>query len=174
MAPARRRSCGRRPDLSHPPPRGAGADLSEADNIAVAAAMDATGIVEYSERPVTTLSGGERARVALARVLATEAPGIVADEPTASLDPRFQLIVMDVLRRHAAGGGAVIAVLHDLALAARVADRLVLLDQGRVGADGSPRTVLSEDRLAAVFGIQATVAEVAGLPVVVPVAVNRP
>ena len=153
-------------------PRGAGADLSEADRVAVARAMDATGVAEYAGRPVTTLSGGERARVALARVLATEAPLILADEPTASLDARFQLIVMDILRRHAAAGGAVVAVLHDLALAARAADRLVLLDHGQVVADGPPREVLDAERLAAVFDIRATVADVAGLPVVVPLAVN--
>jgi iron complex transport system ATP-binding protein len=155
-------------------PRGAGADLSQADKIAVARAMAATGITEYADRPVTTLSGGERARAALARVLATEAPLILADEPTASLDPRFQLIVMDILRRHAVGGGAVVAVLHDLALAARTADRLVLLDRGQIVADGPPSQVLAEDRLASVFGIAAAVVDVRGVPVVVPLAVTAP
>jgi iron complex transport system ATP-binding protein len=154
-------------------PRGGGADLSEADRLSVARAMADTGLEEYADRPVTTLSGGERARVALARVLATEAPLILADEPTASLDPRFQLTVMDILRRHANQGGAVVAVLHDLALAARSADRLIVLDRGRIVADGAPREVLAAERLASVFGISVAVAEVAGLPVVVPIAVNR-
>ena len=69
----------------------------------------------FAERAVTTLSGGERARVALARALATEAPVLLADEPTMSLDARHQLVVMDLLRKAARAGGAVLAVVHDLA-----------------------------------------------------------
>jgi iron complex transport system ATP-binding protein len=144
-------------------PRGAGADRA-----AVARAIAATGIGEFAERPVTTLSGGERARVALARVLATEAPLILADEPTASLDPRYQLAVMGILRRHAEAGGAVVAVVHDLALAARSADRIVVMDRGRIVADGSPRDVLSAERLTEVFGVVAEVIDVRGAPVIVP------
>ena len=95
-------------------PRTGGADLSVADVKAVKRAMAETGVTDFARRPVTTLSGGERARVALARVLATEARLVLADEPTASLDPRYQLIVLDTLRRHARQDGAVIAVLHDI------------------------------------------------------------
>ncbi len=149
-------------------PRGAGADLSAVDRAAIARAMEATGIAGHADRPVTTLSGGERARVALARVLATEADIILADEPTASLDPRYQLIVLGILKRHAEAGGTVLAVLHDLALAARIADRLVVLDGGRIVADGSPWDVLTKRRLAETFGIDAEIATVADLPVVVP------
>ncbi len=149
-------------------PRGAGADLSEADRLAVSMAMAATGVTEFAERSVTTLSGGERARVALSRVLATEAKLILADEPTASLDPRYQLIVLDILRRHAKDGGAVIAVLHDLGLAARYADRIVVLDSGSVAAAGAPRDVLTKALLAKTFGVNAQIVTLVDAPVVIP------
>jgi iron complex transport system ATP-binding protein len=149
-------------------PLGAGADLSEADRLAVGRAMAATGVTEFAERMVTTLSGGERARVALSRVLATEAKLILADEPTASLDPRYQLIVLDILRRHARQGGAVVAVLHDLGLAARYADRVVVLDAGRVAATGEPREVLTKERLAETFGVNAQIVTLVDAPVVIP------
>jgi iron complex transport system ATP-binding protein len=149
-------------------PRGAGADLSEADRTAVALAMADTGTAEYAARPVTTLSGGERARVAIARVLATEAPVILADEPTASLDPRYQIAVIGMLHRHAQSFGAVVAVLHDLGLAARYADRIILMDQGRIIADGPPQEVLTAERLAQTFGVNAEIVQVRGAPVIVP------
>jgi iron complex transport system ATP-binding protein len=149
-------------------PRGAGADLSTADREAVVRAMNATGIAAHAARPVTTLSGGERARVALARVLATEAPLILADEPTASLDPRYQLVVVDILRRHASAGGAVLAVFHDLGLAARQADRVLVIDGGRIVADGAPRDVLTKARLAETFGVNAQVVTLLDAPVVIP------
>lgn len=155
-------------------PRGVGADLSVADMTAVAEAMAATGIAQYADRPVTTLSGGERARVAVARVLASETPLILADEPTASLDPHYQLVVIDILKRHAASGGAVVAVLHDLALAARAADRLLILDHGAIVADGTPRLVLTAERLAATFGVNAEIVSVRGAPVAVPWSLTGP
>ena len=149
-------------------PRGAGADLSEADRAAVALSMADTGITQFAARPVMTLSGGERARVAMARVLATEAPLILADEPTASLDPRYQIAVIDMLRRHARSFGAVVAVLHDLSLAARNADRIVVIDEGRIVADGHPRDVLTAERLVETFGVKAEVLEIRGAPMIVP------
>ncbi|HWM81815.1 MAG TPA: ABC transporter ATP-binding protein [Pseudolabrys sp.] len=125
------------------------------DRAAVAHALAAAQIEDLADRIVTSLSGGERARVALARVLATEAEILFADEPTASLDPRHQLVVMGLLRGVAERGGAVLAIVHDLALAARFASRVVIMQQGRIVADASPAEALSDARLGTVFGIAA-------------------
>jgi iron complex transport system ATP-binding protein len=126
----------------------------------VARVLAATNIAALAARSVATLSGGERARVALARALASEAPVLLADEPTASLDPRHQLVVMDLLRG-AARTGAVLAVVHDLLLAARFADRVLVMDRGRLVADGPPAEALGPERVAQVFGV-ATVSVEAG------------
>jgi len=135
------------------------APLADADRAAIERALVATASLAFAARPVTTLSGGERARVALARALASEAPIMLADEPTVSLDPRHQLVVMDLLVRAAHGGGAVLAIVHDLTLAARFADRVVVMDRGRLVADGAPREVLTPARIAEVFGVDAAIVE---------------
>jgi iron complex transport system ATP-binding protein len=129
--------------------------VSDRDRAAVAHAIDITGTKDFANRIVTTLSGGERARVALARVLATEAKVVLADEPTMSLDPRHQFVVMDVLRHAAHAGGAVLAVIHDLALAARYADRVLVLEKGRIVADDKPEAALNPERIANIFGVEA-------------------
>lgn len=146
----------------------AGAGLSDEDRAAVDAAMERTEVQAFAARPVTTLSGGERSRVAIARVLATGAPLIIADEPTAALDLRHQIAILELLRRHADDQGTVVAVLHDLGLAARHADRIVILDGGRVVADADPRTALTPERLAETFGVRADVSEAHGALWVTP------
>ena len=137
--------------------------LPEIGRRAVAAAIAAVGLRSFEDRPATELSGGERARVLLARALATDAPILLADEPVAALDPRHQLLALDVLRARAHGGAAVVAVMHDLPLAARFADRILLMRDGRLVADGTPRDVLTPAHLAASFGIEATIADQDGM-----------
>jgi iron complex transport system ATP-binding protein len=139
--------------------------VSAADRHAVARALEATGMQAFATRIVTTLSGGERARVALARVLATQTRILLADEPTMSLDPRHQFVVMEILQRTARAGGAVLAVVHDLALAARYADRVLILEKGRVAADGRPDEALTADRIATIFGVEADMVNLGGATV---------
>jgi iron complex transport system ATP-binding protein len=126
---------------------------NQADQSAVRRALAATGLEPLADRSVATLSGGERARVALARALATEAAILFADEPTMSLDPRHQLIVMDLLREAAKRGGTVLAVVHDLALAGRFFDRVIVMDKGRLIDDAPPAKALTGERIAEVFGV---------------------
>ncbi len=139
-----------------------------ADAAAIDRALADAEIAPLADRPVTTLSGGERARVFLARALAGVPRVLLADEPVASLDPYHQMKVMELLRAQAARGGAVVAVLHDLTLAARFCDRLVLLDRGRVVAEGAPPAVLTAETLARVYGVAAAFGADADGPYVVP------
>jgi iron complex transport system ATP-binding protein len=144
------------------------ARLSPRDAEAVLRAMQAVDVMEFSDRRVTELSGGERSRVALARALAVEAPVILADEPTASLDPRHQIDVMKNLRATADKGVLVIVVTHDLGLAARFADHVLVLHEGRLVSQGAPGQALSEQVMADVFRISAYRAEFQREAVIVP------
>jgi iron complex transport system ATP-binding protein len=128
---------------------------SPADRDAVDRALARLELVAFRERIATELSGGEQARVLLARVLAQETPLILADEPIAGLDPAHQIATMEVFRDLADEGRAVLVSLHDLGLAARHCTRLLLMHRGRLVADGRPAEVLTEANLRAIFGVRA-------------------
>ncbi len=140
--------------------------LGAADREAVARALAATDMTGMSQRVVTTLSGGERARALIARALAGEPDWLLADEPMTGLDPGHQLDAADLFRKMAADGRGVVVTLHDLSLAARVADKIVVLAGGRVLADGRPAEALTPQVLAEAYGIEARVVAGAGGPVV--------
>jgi iron complex transport system ATP-binding protein len=138
------------------------------DGRIVAAAMAATDVVHLRDRTIGTLSGGERVRVMLARAFAVEAPTLLVDEPVAALDPYHQLQVMEVLRETAHRGTAVVAVLHDLTLAARFCDRLLLLREGRVLVEGNPSDVLTGPHLEQAFRVTTLRGQHDGQDYVVP------
>lgn len=132
---------------------GAGRRLGPADRAAVAAALAATDSGSFRARVASTLSGGEQARIHLARALAAETPILIADEPTAALDLKHALSILKVMRSKADAGALVIAAIHDLALARSFCTRMIVLNEGRVMADGSPAEILTPDLLEAVFGV---------------------
>jgi iron complex transport system ATP-binding protein len=144
------------------------ARLTARDAEAVLRAMQAADVLEFSDRRVTELSGGERSRVALARALAVEAPVILADEPTSSLDPRHQIDVMKTLRTAVDKGALAIVVTHDLGLAARFADTVLVMSEGRLVSQGAPAEALSERVVADVFRVSAYRAEYLREAVIVP------
>jgi len=142
--------------------------LGANDRTAIENAMAAAEVEHLRARAVTTLSGGERMRVLLARIFAAQPQVILADEPIAALDPYHQLHVMELLREHAHAGGAVLAVLHDLNLAARFCDRLILMAHGRIVCEGAPPTVLTAENLQKVYGVSARIAASEGDFSVIP------
>ncbi len=137
------------------------------DKAAVDKALSAMDLMELKHRPAIELSGGELARVLLARALAQEAAILLADEPTAGLDPAHQLTLFDRLRALTGEGRAVVVALHDLSHAARFCDRIVVVKHGRCLADGAPEAVLTPDLLASVYGIKARLVHIDGMPLVV-------
>ncbi|SNR26447.1 ABC transporter ATP-binding protein [Puniceibacterium sediminis] len=134
-----------------------GTRLRPEDQAAVDAALDRMGLTAFRHRLATELSGGEQARVLIARTLAQDTPLLMADEPIAGLDPAAQLSTLQVFADLAREGRAVLTSLHDLSLAARYCTRLILLHRGRLHADGPPATVLTPDTLAEVFHLRARV-----------------
>ncbi|MFC9791254.1 heme ABC transporter ATP-binding protein [Streptomyces sp. NPDC127584] len=148
----------------------AGTDREDEDEAAVAEAMAATEVGPFAGRPFSALSGGERARVALARVLAQRTGLLLLDEPTAALDLRHQELVMRVCRERAAAGDAVVVVLHDLGLAAAHADRVGVLHDGRIAVVGPPSEVLGEELLSRVYRqpVEVLPHPRTGIPLIVP------
>ncbi|ATE59277.1 ABC transporter ATP-binding protein [Thauera sinica] len=126
-----------------------------ANRAAVDAALAHMHLDALASRRLDQLSGGERARARLARALAVEAPLLLADEPVAALDPYHQLSVMELLRRQCALGRSIVVVLHDLTLASRFCDRVLLMHRGRAVACGTPRSVLTPANLQRVYRVQA-------------------
>jgi iron complex transport system ATP-binding protein len=143
--------------LGRTPWRGLGA-LSPKDLAIVADAMEAMDVADLADRPVTELSGGEQARVLAARAMAQTTPVLLADEPVSGLDPAHQMTMMAAFRRLAGQRRAILVSLHDLTLAARWCDRLVVMAQGRIVAEGKPADIMTGERLREVFGITAHIA----------------
>ncbi|PZQ65409.1 MAG: ABC transporter [Phenylobacterium zucineum] len=140
--------------------------LGREDLAAVEAAMSAAGVSGFADRVVTTLSGGERARVFVARALAGEPSWLLADEPLAGLDPGHVLDTLALFRELAGQGAGVVLTLHDLSLAARTADRIVVLAAGRIVADGAPETCLAPETLRAAYGVDAVLVRGAEGPLI--------
>lgn len=122
----------------------------------VARAMERAGVTEFSDRLLTTLSGGEMQRVQIAVALAQDAPVLIADEPTSALDLGATVAMAKLLRQIADDDLAVLLVVHDLALAAAVADEVIVMSQGRTVAAGPAANVLTPERLREVWGVEAS------------------
>lgn len=128
--------------------------MGATDQQAVCEALDKADAAHLSGRPFQALSGGEQARVHLARLLASPSPVLLLDEPCAALDIAHQLSLMAALQAEAEGGRTLLVVLHDLELAARFCPRILVLQSGSLVADGSPETALAAETLGRVFGVQ--------------------
>jgi iron complex transport system ATP-binding protein len=142
---------------------------SEGDRAAVERALSLTDTADLADRPLTEISGGERQRVHLARALAQESPLLLLDEPIAGLDLSHQLQALDLLRATVDGGRGAVVALHDLSLAARRCDRMLLLAAGTLRADAPPAQVVTPEILARYFDVRAEVrTDGAGRPFVLP------
>ena len=144
--------------------------LSAADRRIIAEAMEETEVSGLAERSIETLSGGQRQRVWMAMVLAQDTPVLLLDEPTTYLDPARAMEILSIAKRQAQAGKVVISVLHDLHLAGHFSDRVVLLKEGHVYADGSPADVMTVNALKDVYDLRAEVWDdpASASPIIVP------
>ena len=155
--------------LGRTPYLGALAREGQQDRDAAGRALQRLELEEFRDRPLQTLSGGERQRVVVARALAQEASIVILDEPTSALDIGHQQQALDLLDElRAESSLTLVAAMHDLTLAAQYADRVALIDRGRVVADGRPEDVLTEDNLGAYYHASVSIVRVAGRVAVVP------
>ncbi len=145
-----------------------GTPRSAEDRAELARALRETSLEDLATRDLRTLSGGELQRAHLARALAQACAVVLCDEPTSSLDLRHQLAVLATLRAQADAGRAVVVVLHDLTLAARWAERVLVLREGRVLAEGAPRAVLTRETLREAFDVEVRVSDVESDLVITP------
>lgn len=143
---------------------------SAGDDAAIDKAMAQTDCTQFADRKALRLSGGEQARVLLARVLAGEPDWVLADEPLANLDPAHQMDAVSCLKDVAHGGAGVVLVLHDLTQAARIADHVIIMKQGRIQSAGTCEQVLTHDQLAEAFGVAVHIGkDDLGAPIITPV-----
>jgi len=159
--------------LGRVPHLAAGQRPQDKDRAAIAQAIATMGLSGFEHRPATELSGGEQARVLIARALAQDTHLILADEPIAGLDPAHQISTMEAFAALTAKGKSAFVALHDLGLAVRHCSRLILMHHGSLRADGLPTDVLTTENLADVFGISAHVAQTEDGPVFQPLRVIR-
>jgi iron complex transport system ATP-binding protein len=152
-------------ELGRTPFIGARGQTAE-DRVAVDRAMAAANVGEFEHRIVDTLSGGERARVLIARALAGEPEWLLADEPLTGLDPAHQLDAAALFRRLADDGVGVVVTLHDLSMALRMADRIIVLAEGGILADEPPATALTPEVLKRAYGVEATLTQGPGGPLI--------
>lgn len=152
--------------LGRLPYRGYATAESPADSAAIARALADMDVAHLAHRPITDVSGGELARVLIARALAQEPHVLLADEPAAGLDPAHQLALFRCFSRIAESGRSVLVALHDLSLAARFCRNIVLLRSGHVIASGPPESVLDSEHLRTAYGISANLHYIDGIPVV--------
>ncbi|WP_193071430.1 MULTISPECIES: heme ABC transporter ATP-binding protein [unclassified Brevibacterium] len=148
---------------------------SRHDDLIVSGAMSRTETVQFAARKFTSLSGGEKARVALARVLAQATPALLLDEPTAPMDIRHQELVLQQAREYAATGGAVVIIVHNLDLAGAYADQIAVISDGTIVAQGPPTDILTADLVSEVYDYPVTIVSDpnTGAPLVVPVRAGR-
>ena len=156
-------------ELGRLPHQGRFSGMSADDHRLVDEAISLMDLEHYRDRPVSMLSGGEQARVFVARALAQDTQIILADEPVAGLDPGHQLALFEVFRNLALSGHIIIVALHDLSLAARFCNRVLVMKSGKLRGFGPPEQVLNEDMLADVYGIRAICREIGDIPVILPV-----